>query len=318
MSQREAQLGIASGEKGCGKTYTTLAVQISNALTGSNGKYKPRKVLILDTNNEYGNVQKDHNNPRFPHIKALALKDLVTWMKQPYVEARRISVLKPMDEGGGKMNQKELQETLSKILLVYRNGLLIVEDITNFVSDTLPSDLIGSIVTQRHVSVDVIIHFQSIGKAAHPKLWANCNWFRFHKTGDTVERNKQKLAGANLTPLYIAEKMIERQSKQGNKRFYVYYHKNTSSSLVGKINGAFSQKMFKEACEDYLADNMTIVNKEVNRQDLYTGKKIHKDRPAAINYLISEYFREFYGNPDYQPTPQHQPKKIARPDHNKA
>lgn len=310
--EREAQLGIVSGKKGCGKTYETLRVQIKNTLTGSGGKTKPRKVLILDVNNEYGDVQSVHKNPNFPNIKALDIKDLYLWMKQPLIEARRISVMKPVTMGGGKMNQKELQEALSLILNTFRNGLLIIEDLTNFVSDSLPGDLVGSIVTQRHVSVDVIIHFQSIGKAAHPKLWANANWFRMHNTADSVAKNKNKLEGIDLTPLYIAEKMIKREEIKGNLRMYVYYHLNTVATLVGKITGAFSQQMFKMGVEEYLESNINIVNAEVKREDLYSGQKIHKSRPEAINYLIKECFRKYYGNPDYVPV---QPKKIARPDH---
>ncbi len=311
---REAQLGIASGEKGCGKTYTTLNVQIRNALSGGNGKYKPKKVLIFDVNNEYGDVQKDHKNPNFPSIKGLDVDELSRWIKQPLVEARRISVMKPKDKGGGKMNHKELQECLSQILTVYRNGLLIVEDLTNYVSDTLPSDLVGTIISQRHVSVDVIIHFQSIGKAAHPKLWANCNWFRFHKTGDTVLKNELKLAGVNLTPLYIAEKMIEHQERLGNKKnFCVYYHKNTKGHLVGKIQGRFNLAMFKKGIESYLEDNIKIVQKEEKRESLYTGVKIHASRKQAVDFLIKEYTRLYYGNADFEGSNSRTAKKIARP-----
>lgn len=312
--QREAQLGIVSGKKGCGKTYETLRVQIKNTLTGSGGKTKPRKVLILDVNNEYGDAQIVHKRPDFPNIKALDIDHLFLWMKQPLIEARRISVMKPASKGGGKMNQKELQHTLSQILDTFRNGLLIIEDLTNFVSDSLPGDLVGSIVTQRHVSVDVIIHFQSIGKAAHPKLWANANWFRMHVTSDTVAKNKNKLEGVDLTPLYIAENMIKKKEVLGDKRMYVYYHLNTTAQLVGKITGAFSQQMFKEAYEKYLEDNISVVNAEVKRENIYSGKRYHNTRVEAINYLIKEAFRKYYGNPDYTPS---QPKKIARPDFSK-
>ena len=52
MSKREALLGIAVGRKGVGKTYATLELiqeyLRGNPQTGS----KPRKVLLLDVNNE--------------------------------------------------------------------------------------------------------------------------------------------------------------------------------------------------------------------------------------------------------------------------
>lgn len=327
INEREAQLGIACGEKGAGKTYYTIKVHIANALTGKGGKYKPKKVLIFDINDEYGDVQKEHKNPNFPQIKALDVNDIDRWIKQPngkVAECRRISCMKPKTRGkdgilrgGGKMNHKELQETLSKILDTFRHGLLIIEDLTNYVSDSLPSDLIGSIITQRHVSVDVIIHFQSISKSAHPQLFANANWIRFHKTGDTVRKNAKKLEGTDLVPLYIAERMIHEQVKRGNKQnFCVFYHKNTTGKLVNKITGRFNQPMFKKGIEDFLSQpkNKEYIREEEDKEDLYSGKKIHKSRKAVIDHLIEEYKKNYYGNPDYGTPPSSPAKKIVRPN----
>ena len=309
MAEREAQMGVVVGGRGAGKTYETLRTQVTNSKNGIPNVMRPQRVLILDSNNEYGDVQKDHKNPNFPQVKALDAKDLSRWLKSGAVEVRRISVMKPISDGGGKMGQKELQDVLSHILTHYRNGLLVIEDLTSFVSDSLPSDLIGKVATQRHVSVDIIIHFQTIGKLAHPKIWSMCNWVRFHKTGDSVEKNKNKLTG-DLDALYIMEKMIQKQDRIGNKRFFAYYHRDTNSHLVGKLQGRFSQQMFKDGVEEFLADNIGIVNKEINRVILRTGEKVHKTREVAINYLVNECFRKYYGNPDRKPDV----KKIARPD----
>ena len=318
IEEREAQLGIACGEKGSGKTYYTIKKHILNTLSGKNGQYKPKKVLIFDINNEYGAVKVDHKNPSFPEIKAIDVDDIDRWIKQPTIEARRVSCMKPKKAdgtSGGKMKNQELQETLSKILDSYRNGLLIVEDLTNYVSDSLPSDLIGAIVTQRHVSVDVIIHFQSISKTAHPQLWANANWIRFHCTGDTVKKAAKKLEGTDLTPLFIAEKMIQAQVKAGNRQnFCVFYHKNTKGKLVGKIQGLFTQQMFRKAAEDYLSRNIGIVKEEEAMEDLYTGKKIHANRKATVDFLMEDYFQKYYGNPDYAKNNPVPTKKISRPD----
>tara|TARA_R110002126_G_scaffold3594_8_gene20682 strand:- start:2671 stop:3540 length:870 start_codon:yes stop_codon:yes gene_type:complete len=287
MGKREAMLGISVGRKGVGKTYTTLEmiqeVLNGNPETGS----KPRKVLILDVNNEFGNVKSDQND-RFHHIKAMHLQDVRKFTLSNKIEARRVSVMKPE---GGKMNLVELSDALGHILESYENGLLLVEDLTKFVSDSLPSDLIGSICTQRHVSVDVIIHFQSIGKAAHPKLWGNCNWLRFHKCDDTVERHKNKFAG-NIDHLNILEKMVDIEYEKGNKRFYAFLNKDDHL-----IQGNFTKRQFQWAVYQYLQDNYSkVVNPMLKKKDLMTGELIYKDHKDLVKKLIKLYTDKYYGN----------------------
>ena len=282
---REALLGIAVGKKGVGKTYATLEMATSYIL--GNAKVPPRKVLILDVNNEYAEVKKDHNNPLFPEIKALRLTDVPRFTYHPKVEARRVSVLKPE---GGKMSLVEIQEALGYILSNYQNGLLIIEDINKYISDSLPNDLMGTIATQRHVSVDIITHFQSIGKAANPKLWANCNWLRFHKCEDTVERHKNKFAG-NIEHLKIMEMMVDDAYRSGNKRFCCYLDKD-----YGTIKGSFNKATFKKAIENFLENNYIIVKRELQKKNLYSGELKHKDHKAAVNSLVNNYISTYYGN----------------------
>lgn len=285
--KREAMLGIAVGRKGVGKTYTTLQM-IQDVLNGDRKRgVKPRKVLILDVNNEFGNVMEDQNK-EFQHIKAIDLDHVRDFTLSNKIEARRVSVLKPE---GGKMNLNELASALHHILETYENGLLLVEDLTKFVSDSLPSDLIGSICTQRHVSVDVIIHFQSVGKAAHPKLWGNCNWLRFHKCDDTVKRHKNKIAG-NIDHLMILEKMVDIEYEKGNKRFYAYLNKDDHL-----IQGAFTKKQFQYAIYQYLEDNYsTVVSPMLKKKDLMTGGLVYKDHKDLAKTLIKQYTDKYYGN----------------------
>lgn len=287
MGKREALLGIAVGRKGVGKTYATLQLIQSylkgNPATGA----KPRKVLMLDVNNEFVNVKGDQNS-EFEHVKAISLKDIEKFTLSNKVEARRVSILK---EGGGKMNLVEIAQALHHILENYQNGLLLIEDINKFVSDSLPNDLVGSIITQRHVSVDVITHFQSIGKAAHPKLWANCNWLRFHQCDDRVDRHKAKFGG-NIEHLKILEKMVNIEYEDGNKRFYAYLNKDE-----GKIQGSFTKKQFQYAIYQYLQDNYNAVVKPMlNKKDIMTGEKIYKDHKDLAKKMILEYTTKYYGN----------------------
>ena len=284
---REALLGIAVGKKGVGKTYATLQVAGNYIIGNASAGTRPRKVLILDVNNEYAEVKKDHNNPLFPEIKALRLTDVPRFTYHPKIESRRVSVLKPE---GGKMSLVEIQEALGYILANYQNGLLIIEDINKYISDSLPNDLMGTIATQRHVSVDIITHFQSIGKAANPKLWANCNWLRFHKCEDTVERHKQKFAG-NIEHLQIMEMMVDDKYREGDKRFYCYLDKD-----YGTIKGSFDKKYFQKSIENFLENNFNIVKKELAKKHLYSGELKHKNHKEAVNFLVKNYINLYYGN----------------------
>ena len=52
---REPKLGAVVGKKGVGKSYTTLKL-MGNHVKGSPNA-KPRRVLILDVNDEYENIK---------------------------------------------------------------------------------------------------------------------------------------------------------------------------------------------------------------------------------------------------------------------
>jgi len=284
VKTREATLGIAIGQKGVGKTYTTLA-QIQKVLTG-NANAKGRKVLILDVNNEFGDVSNDQSKA-FRHIKAIALKDVKRWCYNGIIEPRRVTIFK---EGGGTMTLREVADALGVILDSFMNGLLLIEDITKFVSDSLPADLIGAICTNRHKSTDIIIHFQSVSKMAHPQLWANCNWVRVHKTKDAVKKHENKFA-EDVTHFFLAEALVKLKFNAGDNRFYLFVDKED-----GKVFGAFSRQDFINAINSYLEDNQNLVEKEVKRKNIRTGVPVHKDRNKAVDFLIETYIKEHYGN----------------------
>ena len=73
------------------------------------------------------------------------------------------------------MTLNEVADALWKILQDYKGGLLLVEDVNKYVGDYLPNDLVGALCTNRHSSLDIILHFQSIGRVG-TKVWQNINW----------------------------------------------------------------------------------------------------------------------------------------------
>jgi hypothetical protein len=280
---REAKLMMVAGRKSVGKTYETLC-QITDYLKSTIIK-QGRKVLIFDVNNEFGNVREDHKNSKFPNIGLIKLSQVPAFAKitRPFV--RRVSVFK---DNGQRMTLSEMAQALGYILEHYRNGMLLIEDINKYITDSLPGDLIGAICTQRHVSVDVVIHVQTVGKLFHPKLWGNCNEIRLHRTDDTVERHKNKVSG-NLEHLLIMEKLIELKFKDGEKRFCCYLDKDS-----GKIRGRFRLIDFRKAVEDYLSSNyQRILKPLLDKRDIYSGSLLYKDQKEAVeaymNYLMKEY-----------------------------
>ena len=140
---REPKLLVAVGKKGVGKSYTTLKM-IENYVLGNPSKgVPPRRVLILDVNDEY------------QHIKAIRIQDVTLFSVHPLIEVRRI---RPFLDDGRKMTLDDIAQTLFIVLETFRNGLLLVEDVNKYISDTMPNDLVGAICTNRHIGVDIIIH----------------------------------------------------------------------------------------------------------------------------------------------------------------
>ncbi len=299
--KREALLGVVVGRKGVGKTHQTLKEIERYSIK----KEKPRRALLFDVNNEF---------TQFP---TLALKDLKTWCSHGKIEIRRISIFKAEGDDEltvngqkiynspkGKMTLNEMAGALYFILQNYFVGLLLIEDINKYVSDSLPSDLIGAICTQRHVGVDVIMHFQNIGRFGHPKIIGNANFLRMHKVTDTVKRHEKKFEDL-MEPLSICEVMVNRRYKWANdtfekdsvahkkaKSFHVYYDMNDE-----KIKGAFSKKEFTDGVEMYLRKNARVlVNPLLNEEDLWTGKKVYPDRGTLIKSLINQMTENYYGN----------------------
>lgn len=280
---REAKLIMVAGRKSVGKTFQTLC-HIADYLK-STAKKQGRKVLIFDVNNEFGNVREDHNNPKFPNIGLIKLSQVPAFAKITRPFAKRVSVFK---DDGQRMTLNEMAQALGYILEHYRNGLLLIEDISKYITDSLPGDLIGAICTQRHVSVDVIIHVQTVGKLFHPKLWGNCNEIRLHRTDDTIERHKNKVSG-NLEHLLIMEKLIEYKFKAGETRFCCYLNKDT-----GKIKGRFTRADFRASVEDYLASNyQRILRPLLDKRDIYSGERLYKNQTQAVDeylrYMEKEY-----------------------------
>ena len=174
---RQPIMTAVVGKKGVGKTWRTLDI-LKKYVVGNPAKgIKGRRVLILDVNDE------------FETVPSIDLKNVGLFSFHQKIEMRRV---RPYKADGKKMSLDEISQALTFILENFKYGLLLIEDITKFVSDSIGKDLLGGIVTQRHYDCDIILHFQTIGKVGNPKILGNLNVMRMHKTGDTVDRHKEK------------------------------------------------------------------------------------------------------------------------------
>lgn len=229
---RIQKLGVAIGSKGVGKTYKTTEL-IQQYVVGNPAKGIPgRKVLILDVNQE------------FEHVKTLDVEMVQAFSAHHAIEVRRIL---PRKKDGTKMTLDEVAATLLTIVQNFYGGMLLIEDINKYVSDHLPNDLVGAICTNRHSDVDVIMHYQSIGRIP-PKVWGNLDYIRFHKIKESVARHANKYED-KAECLTLAENIVNDQYET-NPRFYLF----VDVEMV-KIKGNLTSDMISKSIKKYIYDN---------------------------------------------------------------
>jgi hypothetical protein len=273
---REPKLGAVVGKKGVGKSFTT-AKMLEQYVRGDIAKgIAGRRVLIFDVNDEYSGVQ------------AISVQNVKAFSAHPIVEIRRI---RPLHENGQQMTLNQLADVLMVILQEYRGGLLLIEDINKYISDSLPNDLIGAICTNRHIDLDIIMHFQSIGRLT-PKIWQNLNWIRFHKNGDSVEKHEKKLDD-KYEICKIAEHMVNQQYFKGNNRYYLYVDLDDE-----KIYGNYTKAMVTDAIEQFIAENHSKIIAPLIRRNEVFGKDKNFTKESAINQVINNKIAQYTNHAD--------------------
>lgn len=257
---REPLLIVALGKKGVGKSYQHNLMMQGYVMGDPYRGIRPRKCLIMDVNDEYGVYG----------VRALSLSDVALFTVHPYIEIRRI---RPFHPDGQRMGLDEWANAVFYVLQTFRNGLLLIEDPNKWHSDHLPADLVGAICTNRHVGLDILMSYQSLGRVV-TKVWGNCNLLRLHKNTESVERHKHKFPDKEEY-MKIAEYMVNNEYHKGNKRFYVYVDLDEA-----KIRGDFSKEIFEQAVDDYINEKHRELIKPYLVQVDTKGKKIYNDNTA--------------------------------------
>lgn len=273
MDLREPMIYVAIGKRGIGKTVTTIE-RIRQYV-----RVHRRPVLIFDVNNEFSDTVK------YPDIRAIGMKQLKLWSAMKRPEIRRIL---PFYDDGRKIKVgPEMALVLEWILDTFYNGLLLVEDINKYVSDSMPSDLVGSICTNRHTGIDIILHYQSIGRVA-TKVWQNIDILRMHYETGGVDRNRSKFDD-KYSYLKIAENMVSSEFLSGNIRFYV-----TVDVAKEKIIAELPDEKKKLAITEFLEQNYReFVAPLMNVRDRITNDKTF-DYGKAMSHMENKLFKQYF------------------------
>jgi hypothetical protein len=268
---REAGMMVITGVQGVGKTYLNMHVIKDYVKDKFYNKVKGRKCLIFDTNGEYTESQFDRNDISNFNVRRISLKDVEDWSRTENQECRRIEAK--------NFSIKEKKEAVEFLLKVYRNGMLVLEDINTYIlSVTFMEEIVGGLVNLRHRAVDVMISYQSL-RPVEPRIWQNSRWIRMHYQADNVNDIKNKVT--NPTLFKLAQIIVNNRYFNGDKRFFVYIH-----NFANKIQGKFTKKEFEDACRQYL---------NTNKKYIKEYKDMHNvDYDGAIEGQVNQYVKEYY------------------------
>jgi hypothetical protein len=273
IKSREAGMMAITGIQGVGKTYQGMHTIADYVRDKPQTKVRGRKCLIFDTNGEYTPDQFEKNGIKGFKITRIALSDVDAWCHTENSECRRIDAK--------NLGIKEKKEAVEYLLKVYKNGMLVLEDINTYIlSVTFMEEIVGGLVNLRHRAVDVMISYQSL-RPVEPRIWQNSRWVRMHYQADNVNDIKNKVT--NPTLFKIAQLLVNEKYFGGDKRFFVYIH-----SFANKIQGKFTKQEFEQACKKYLSTNKKYIKEYQQMNDC--------SMEEALDGQVQQYIDQYYGN----------------------
>jgi hypothetical protein len=276
--ERDFMLTIVTGKKRVGKTFRTAQEVRSYSMDDPSTGRRGMKVLIFDIQQE----------PQWSCYKTLyysadekdelkRAEEIIAFTKSEVISVRRII---PVKSNGQPMNARDMVLAVQTINKYYRRGLLILEDINRIVTSKNQDDLMDALISTRHIQQDIILHLQSLAGAT-PRMFQNCEWIRFHKQSDPIDRYKNRLP--NFTLLKIAEMTVDRIYREGNERFFLYV-----SPTEEKIAG-LSYEQFEKSCMEYLAKYRGELKPYLDEVDLKKGRKRYPTMVEAMKAWIADH-----------------------------
>ena len=286
MAGRYAKLTVVCGRRMTGKTNLTLR-QMYKAVAGG------RKALIFDATDEFRSYIFRPGDP--PHsIKPIFFKDIPRFSAQSVPEIVRV---RPFLDNGKVMGTRDLQEHLALVLNTYRNGILLVEDVTTYIAANTPMDIMGKLSTLRQRGVDLVMQYQQIGKAANPQIIGQTNYIRLHKTNDEVSIYKDSfLDKADM--MMIAESLVKRRYDWGMKNNIKdntgEFFSCTIDLEYNKIKSICTQKEVEIAIAEFISDNANRTVKKLQQRRDRQGDLIYKDYQEAYSILEQNMFNNYF------------------------
>lgn len=269
---RECGMMATAAIQGGGKTYQNMHIISEYIKDKIETKVRGRKCLIFDSNGEYTTEEFAKNGiPNFT-AKTLKLSDVNMWSRDPKItECRRID--------GKSLGIPEKKKALEFVLSNIVDSMLVLEDINTYIMKVSNmEEIVGKIVSLRHIGVDVLISFQSI-RAIEPRIWQNSRWVRMHFISDNIDEAKNKVTNYQL--FKIAQIMINLRFQEGDKRFFVYI-----TGFGQKIEGKFTMAEWENACNRYLMLN----KKQVKEDALISGCSEEESRAKLVKQFTEMYF----------------------------
>ncbi len=274
MESRDALVTIAVGKKKSGKSHTTKFTLI-NKYVIERGIQKARPVVVLDLTGEYSkwgykafhyNPHEENYRKRTENIKAI---------KKPNVY-RLLGVYK----NKRVFTKDHIMQAVSDVFENFRNGLFVFEDINKFLGSNLPQAFISTLVSNRHVGLDMIMHYQTL-KAIPPQLIDNAEYLRLHKTvGSVMSLSTDKFTNPEI--IRIAELVIDYRMKElGDKYYY------NMIDLEGDKLMRVKEEDFDIACKKYLMQTPKEYRLHLNMIS-NSGKKLYKTKMHAIDAVLKE------------------------------
>lgn len=277
MGARGRVICVATGCQEIGKSFTSLKQALHMAYLS---KF-PQKTLLFDKSGEYGAYEIDGTIHR---IQPIAHDKIIAFGQQTKSEVRRIVPFLP---NGLPMSKEDTEKLLLKVLIEFRGGTILIEDVSDILGDNLKDEVIGKLCTVRHRNCDLVIHFQSIGRFSKI-LRQNAKIIRYHYQLDSIQDNKDTLK-SEYELFSIVEKLVNKEFHSGNKYFHVFVYR-----MVKRVKGKFSERMFADACRDYVYEHPTCTALYEKRRNTM-GKKMYT-YDEAVKLKVKDLFDKYYGN----------------------
>lgn len=323
---RECLLQLASGYKGVGKTHQTLKEIIQYAVGNRKTGAYPRKVLIFDINDEYGDyifnrygddpeVTEMLKNPDMYRllqgrqaikIKAIAPEHIEAFSAHPMVEIRRVRPFHTQDNIiPAKYNKK--MELVKPEKVIWRKGdawepehaIAILMDILKdfrggllLVEDL--SSVFGDTINRTVAGLITRNRHRDLDIIMHlqsvspilPRFWQNTNLTRYHYQMDNIDKSKRKLP--NYQMYKIVEALVDAKFTAGDKRYFVYVN-----NAENRIEGSYSEDDLRRAIKAYLSTNFSEL-KELNNYRDENGYRVN-DYPGALKIKTDQLYNRYKG-----------------------